>query len=518
MTASHNPSDPPLRSAGHEVWPVVIIGTGFAGLGMAIQLQEAGIGPFVLLERAAELGGTWRDNHYPGCACDVPAPLYSFSFMPHPGWSRLYARHDEIQRYLLAVAERYRLRQHIRFSTTVDTIRYDDATRLWTITTAGGDSYRAKVVVSAVGALSNPLIPDIPGASEFAGETFHSATWDHDVPLEGKRVAVVGTGASAIQFVPEIAPRVGHLDLFQRTPPWVMPRPDRSISQWEQTLYRRVPLAQKALRGWIYCMHELRGIAFTSQPRLMQIASRSARLHLERQVPDPVLRAKLTPNYTIGCKRVLLSDDYYPALTRDNVEVVTTGIERITADGVVTRDGQHHRADVLIYGTGFRVQQPFGRGTVFGRRGQDINDAWAERMVAYKGTTVAGFPNLFVLAGPNTGLGHSSMVYMIESQVAYVIDALRQMERGRWDTVEITPEAMARFNEDVDGRLSDTVWSTGCRSWYLDERGRNTTLWPDLTFRFRQQTRRFDASNYRIELQPQTQPAPHEGRPAAVVQ
>lgn len=480
------------------MWPVAIIGTGFAGLGMAIKLREAGLGPFIILERAAQVGGTWRDNHYPGCACDVPAPLYSFSFAPNPNWSRLYASHAEILSYLLEVVQRYQLRPHIRFDHGIVTSRYDARQRVWRLSTADGRVIRARVVVSGMGALSNPSFPDIPGTDSFRGSRFHSAQWDHSVQLTGKRVAVIGTGASAIQFVPEIAKAAQRLFLFQRTPPWIIPRPDRAIGPTERALYRRVPAAQTALRGYIYGKHEVRALAFTGAPALMRVAQRNAERHLRRQIVDPQLRRRLTPSFTIGCKRVLVSNDYYPAVAGDNVQLVTDPIDTITTDGVATRK-QNFDVDAIVYGTGFSVQQPFAPGAFVGRDGVELTQAWTERMTAYKGTCVSGFPNLFLLAGPNTGLGHSSMVYMIESQIAYVLSALRAMKDHGWETVDVTTTAQDRFNTWLDQRLGKTVWSSGCRSWYLDDRGRNTTLWPTYTFRFRQQTATFDPANFRIE-------------------
>ena len=488
-----------LSQPPQEVWPVVIIGTGFSGLGMAIKLREAGIGPFVLLERAAEIGGTWRDNNYPGCACDVPSPLYSFSFAPNPNWTRLYAGHDEIQAYLVDVVKTYGLRPHIRFNQEVACSRYDDKTRLWTVTTTSGESYRARVVISGMGALSDPALPNIDSMEDFQGERFHSAQWNHDFDVAGKRVAVIGTGASAIQFVPHLARTAQRLHLFQRTPPWIVPRPDRPISPSERALYKRVPLAQKALRGWIWSNLELRALAFTGKPVLMKLAERFARKHIGSQVTDPQLLEQVTPKFTIGCKRVLLSDDYYPALMRDNVTVVTDPIARASTTGLETRDGKHYEFDAIIYGTGFAVQRQIPRGAIFGRGGADLAELWDEHMQAYKGTCVTGFPNLFFLAGPNTGLGHSSMVYMIESQIAYIIDALRQMKDGGWDSVEVQASAQARFNKTIAARQANTVWATGCRSWYLDDRGRNTTLWPGFTFQFRKTTARFDAEHYAIE-------------------
>jgi len=486
-------------SADPAVWPVLIIGSGFSGLGMAVQLDRSGIGPWVMLERDSEIGGTWRDNTYPGCACDIPSPLYSFSFAPNPNWSRLYAHHDEIQRYLLEVVDTHRLRPHVRLGREVVCARYDDDVRLWTVTTANGETYRARVVVSGMGPLSVPARPNVPGLDAFEGRQFHSATWDHDADLSGKRVAVIGTGASAIQFVPHVAKQVAALTLFQRTAPWIIPSRDRRFGSRERALFSAVPWAQKALRGWIYARHELRALAFTGKRLqvLMKLGERTARTHLHDQVADPTLRAKLTPSFSLGCKRVLRSSTYYPALTQANVDVVTSPIERVDATGVVTSRGRHD-VDVIIHGTGFKVQQQVAPGVIFGRDGVDLGEVWGERMAAYKGTAVAGFPNLFFLVGPNVSLGHNSMVYMIESQVAYIVDALQRMRAQGWATVEVDAEVQARFTADLDARLGQTIWASGCRSWYLDDRGRNTTLWPGFTFQFRKLTARFDAENYRI--------------------
>jgi cation diffusion facilitator CzcD-associated flavoprotein CzcO len=477
----------------------LIIGTGFAGLCMAIRLRMAGMESFVVLERAAELGGTWRDNHYPGCACDVESHLYSYSFESNAGWSRRYAGQSEILEYLHGCARKYGLLSHIRFGQNVTRARFDEQRRVWVVETEGGARYHARVVVSGMGALSNPAYPDLDGAARFQGERFHSATWNHGYDLGGKKVAVVGSGASAIQFVPEIAPKVARLDLYQRTPPWIVPKPDRPIRGAERAVYRALPLAQKLMRLSVYCLLEMRVLAFALDPALMRYAARYARHHLRRSVADPELRKKLTPAYTMGCKRVLISNDYYGALARPNVELVTDGIREIRAHSIVDGAGNEREVDALIFATGFQVQAPVPKGMISGRGGLDLGEQWSAGAEAYKGTSVAGFPNLFLLLGPNTGLGHSSMIYMIESQVAYIIDALRQMRKRGWHVLEVEPEAQAAFNRAVQARSARAVWKTGCMSWYLNQDGRNTTLWPGFTFRFRQLTRRFDAAAYRVE-------------------
>lgn len=488
-----------VQDAGEQT-SILIVGTGFAGLGMAIALQKAGIDDFIILERAEGVGGTWRDNHYPGCACDVQSHLYSFSFEANPNWSRMFARQPEIRAYLEGCADKHGLLRKIRFGAEVTEARYDEARQRWDVTTAQGARYGGNVLVSGMGGLSTPAYPQIKGLSRFKGKVFHSAEWDHDYDLNGKRVAVIGTGASAIQFVPQIQKQVTHLDLYQRTPPWIMPKPDREIGNTERKLYQRLPLAQRAYRLALYWVLEARVMGFVINPKIMKLAERQARAHLRRKVADPVLRAKLTPDFTFGCKRVLISDDYFPALTQPNVEVVTDGIREVTADGVVAIDGQARSVDCIIYGTGFKAQDPLPKGMIFGRDGQDLIDAWPQGPEAYKGSTIAGFPNLFMLMGPNTGLGHSSMVFIIESQIAYVLDAVKQMRAKGWGAVDVRPEHQTAYNDGLQQKLKKAIWTAGgCMSWYVNESGRNTTLWPGFTFHFRRLLRRFDAGNYRVE-------------------
>ncbi|KWX02931.1 Cyclohexanone monooxygenase [Carbonactinospora thermoautotrophica] len=478
---------------------VVIVGAGFAGLGMAIQLKRAGVEGFVVLEKADEVGGTWRDNRYPGCACDVQSHLYSYSFEPNPAWSRMFAEQQEIWDYLKHCAEKYRITPHIRFGTELVGAEYDDATGTWRVRTNRG-AITTRALVLATGPLHQPAYPDIPGIDRFRGKAFHSAEWDHGYDLAGKRVAVIGTGASAIQFVPRIAPRVDRLHLFQRTPPWILPKPDRSISPLEQRLFRAVPALQRLYRSAIYWTLEARILGFTVHPRLMKLAEAVARQHLRRQVPDPELRRKLTPDYTIGCKRILISNDYYPALTRPNVELVTDGIAEIREHAVVTRDGVERPVDAIIYGTGFHVIDAFDHLDIVGRDGLKLREAWSGGVEAYLGVTVAGFPNLFFLLGPNSGLGHSSMVFMIEAQVRYVLQALRPLLRGDARAVDVRADVQATFNQRLQARLREAVWGIGgCRSWYLDENGVNRALWPGSTAEYWLRTRRLKPAEYRIE-------------------
>lgn len=481
---------------------VVIVGAGFAGLAMAVRLEQAGIDDFVVLERGDDVGGTWRDNTYPGAACDVQSHLYSFSFAPNPLWSRSYSPQAEILDYLRDVARRFGIVPHLRLSTAVTGLHWVDDADVWRVDApaAPGGGYTANVVVSGMGALSEPRLPDIPGIDRFAGTMFHSARWDHGHDLAGERVAVIGTGASAIQFVPEIQPVVGRLSVFQRTPPWIIPRTDRPIGRRVQRLFRAVPAAQQAIRAGIYWGRELFAFGF-ADPRRMAVVERLARHLLDRQVADPVLRRRLTPDYTIGCKRILISNDWYPAITRQGVEVVTDGIAEVRPHSIVTTDGIERPVDTIICGTGFHVTDFPAADRMFGPGGASLGEVWRRTgsMEAYKGTAVAGFPNLFLLVGPNTGLGHTSMVFMIESQVAYVLDALRHMDGAAATTLEVRPEAQDRWNAGVQRRLAGTVWNRGgCRSWYLDANGRNTSLWPGYTWTFRRATRRFDPWAWRM--------------------
>jgi cation diffusion facilitator CzcD-associated flavoprotein CzcO len=481
---------------------VVVIGTGFAGIGMGVRLKQAGYHDFVILERAEDVGGTWRENTYPGCRCDVPSHLYSFSFAPNPDWSSTFSAQPEIQAYLQKVTDDFALRPHIRFGHAVRSATWDSTDGVWRVSTSQGE-LTADVLVSGMGPLAEPSYPELPGIETFEGPVFHSAEWNHDLDLSGRKVAVIGTGASSIQFVPAIQPDVETLHLFQRTAAWVMPRPDRRISRTERAVYRRFPLVQKAVRAGIYWSRESLVLGFAKFPGILKQAQKIAEKHLREQIRDPELRARLTPDFTLGCKRVLISDDYYPAIAQPNVELVTDPIREVTPTGIVTADGVKHEVDTIIYGTGFRVTDLPVMDMLQGRDGQTLREAWSEGMAAYLGTAVAGFPNLFLLVGPNTGLGHSSMVFMIESQLTYILDAIRTMDAAGLAEVEIRPEVEREFVDGVRSSMKNTVWTRGgCTSWYLDAKGRNTTLWPSFTFRFHQLTRRFDVSQYAVRTAP----------------
>jgi cation diffusion facilitator CzcD-associated flavoprotein CzcO len=476
---------------------VAVIGAGFGGLGAAKALRDAGLTDLVILERRDGLGGTWWDNSYPGIACDVPSHLYSFSFAPNPHWSRTFATGSEIQQYLEDVADRFDLRRSIRFGCEVTAARWRQDDCCWQLTTPAGE-LTADLLVAATGPLSQPSIPRIPGLDSFSGPAFHTAQWRHDLDLTGKRVAVVGTGASAVQVVPKIQPVVSALTLFQRTPPWVLRKGDRPITGLERAAYRRFPALQRLARAAIYLSREAGVGGFVKRPDVMKLPQRLALMHLAAQIKDPALRAVVTPSYRLGCKRVTPSNDYYPALAEPNVTVVPAALQRIEGDTLIGSDGSRLPADVLVLATGFAVTDPPLARLITGRYGRTLDQAWRDcGLQALRGTTIAGFPNLFLMIGPNTGLGHSSMIYMIESQLPYLVSAVRTMDRDQVAAIEPTDSAQQRWNQRLQSRMPATVWATGgCASWYQDAHGRVTTLWPYSTLRFRRELRRLDPREY----------------------
>jgi len=479
---------------------VLIVGAGFSGIGMGIKLREAGVDSFLILEKSSEIGGTWWENQYPGCACDIPSHLYSFSFEPSPDWSRMYPGQQEIHEYLKGCVARHELAQNIRLNTRFQEAVWDEAGSLWHVTTGDGSRLHARVLVSGMGALHVPLYPVLAGMERFAGESFHSSAWNHGVDLTGKDIAVVGTGASAIQFVPQIAPRAGKLYLFQRTPAWIVPRLDFAFSEKWKRRFRSVPLVRRAFRQYIFWRQEIRVLAFLGNQPFRDKMAAIANRHRARQVKDLRLRAALTPDYQLGCKRVLVSDDFYPTLSRSNVELVTDSIKEVRERSIVTEDGTERPVDVLIYGTGFRATEPLIGCRIVGRGGVEIHDAWRKRMSAYLGITVNGFPNLFVLLGPNTGLGHNSVVLMIEAQLRYVMSCLRLMERRKQRVMEVRPEIQKSFVDDIYRRLGRTVWvAGGCHSWYQDQStGEVTTIWPGSVIGYARRTRSVSPSDYQL--------------------
>ena len=475
---------------------ILIIGAGFGGLGMAIRLRQAGYRQVTVLEKESDLGGCWRDNTYPGAACDVPSHLYSYSFEPKRDWSRKYAPQAEILDYLRGCARKHGVLEQIRFGCEVAEARYDDGRALWQARLASGETLEAEVLVSACGQLNRPATPRIAGRERFAGAQFHSARWDHSVELAGKRVAVIGTGASAIQFVPRVAAQAASLSLFQRSAPYVIAKPDRRYGALDHLL-ARLPAATAVQRGLQYCTHELRALGFL-HPALMVLPKAGWSRYFRREVREPELQAQLRPDHPLGCKRVLLANDYYAALRQPQVRVVGEPIREITANGIVTADGVEHASDVLIYGTGFQAQDFLAPMRIAGTCGRELNAAWREGAEAYLGVTVAGFPNLFLLYGPNTNLGHSSIVFMLESQIHYVLQALKLLRRRGARALEVRADVQHRFNAGLQQKLAHSAWGGSCTSWYKTESGRNTNNWPGFTFEYRWATRRLRADDYRL--------------------
>jgi len=475
---------------------MAIVGSGFSGLCMAIKLREAGIHDFVILERGHAVGGTWRDNTYPGCECDVPSHLYSFSFEPETEWPRPYAGHADIRAYIERVTDKYELRDKVRFGANLSRAVFDEAQNIWRLETSAGP-LTADLVALGTGGLSNAAIPELPGLERFEGASFHSSQWDHSYDFHGKRVAVVGTGASTIQFLPKIAPKAAQLTLFQRTPAWVLPKRNKPFSAWQKWMFRNVPFVRAAYRSQIFLAHEAYGMAFR-RPQVMNAVKRMGVGHIEHYIKDPALQKLLTPSYTPGCKRILLSNDYYPALARDNVSVTGSGIREVRAHSIVTADGVEHEVDVIVFGTGFDVQRKVTRETYVGRGGITLEESWGSTPRAYLGTLLAGFPNLFMLVGPNSGLGHNSIIYIIEGAVRQTMMAIQHMDAVGAKALEVKVEAEARYNERVQQKLASTVWATGCSSYYRNEEGKVTAIWPGSAASYQRATRELRVDDLKL--------------------
>jgi cation diffusion facilitator CzcD-associated flavoprotein CzcO len=474
----------------------VIVGTGFGGIGMAIKLRQAGITDFVMLEKSDQIGGTWRDNTYPGAACDVPSPLYSFSFEQDFDWPRFYSGQKDIHRYQQHCVTKYKLTPHVRLNTEVRCAAFDERRGLWQIETVQGDIMLARALITATGQLNRPAYPKIPGLDSFRGRIFHSSRWDHAHDLSGRRVGVVGTGASAIQFLAPVAERAGQVTLFQRTAPYVLPKPDRKITRAEHWMHRNIPLARKLVRGTVYSVFESLGVGLLKfRPALAPLKAAWA-AHLRLTIKDPALRAKLTPDYPIGCKRILFDNTYYRALARPNVNVETGDIKQIGENHVVTVDGTRHEIDTLILGTGFAASGFLAPMEIRGRGNRELSAAWRDGAEAYLGITVSGFPNLFMLYGPNTNLGHNSIVYMLESQIQYVKDAIANLRAAPGTSFDVKSDVQNSFNAKLQHALRNTVWAEGCKSWYIAESGKIVNNWSGFTFTYRRLTSRFDAVNY----------------------
>ncbi|KID30347.1 putative flavoprotein involved in K+ transport [Prauserella sp. Am3] len=475
----------------------LIVGAGFGGLAVAIELRRHGVDDFVVLEKAGDVGGVWRENTYPGAGCDVPSPLYSFSFAGGTRWPRRYARQPDILEYLRRTAREEGVLGHIRFGREVASAEFDEATARWQVRTTDGEEFSAAAFVPAVGQLSRPAYPSIPGMETFAGTAFHSAEWDHDCVLEGKRVAVIGTGASAVQFVPEIQPEVARLTVFQRSAQYILPKRDHAYDRWYHAPLRAVPALEKVDRLGFWLYTEFAQACLSRWQMFTPLFSRQAARHLREKVTDPQLRTALTPDYALGCKRVLFSNDYLPALTRSNVDLVTDEISEITPQGVRTADGTLHEADVLVYGTGFAALDLLAPMKIHGLGHRPLGDAWSDGARAHLGITVPGFPNMFLMYGPNTNLGGGSVVYMLESQARYVRDAVQRLAAHPGRYLDVRPEAERAWDETVQHRLAGSVW-TRCRSWYRTAHGRVVSNWPGRTLEYRRRTRAVNPGDFRI--------------------
>jgi len=475
---------------------VIIVGAGFAGMALAIKLKQAGNDDFTILEKAGDVGGTWRDNHYPGAVCDVPSHVYSYSFEPNPEWSQIFAGQAEIYAYMRKCADKHDLRRHTRFNTEVASASYDDTTGLWTTAIKGQEPLVGRYYVPCTGGLSRPAMPNIPGLKNFKGTLFHSARWNHTFLATG-RAGIVGTGASSIQIIPAIAAKTKALKIFQRTPAWVIPKKQRAISSIMQRAFKKVPALQWVARQLLYWLAEMRALALI-KPRFMKYGQHLALKHLESKVKDKALRDKLTPNYTMGCKRILLSDDFYDAFAHEHVNLVTDGIECVTETGIRTIDGVNHDLDAIICATGFQIgTAPY---PVTGLNGLDLNTVWAPGAEAYLGVTVSGFPNMFMLVGPNSGLGHNSIIYIIEAQATYAFDAISKMKKHGLKSVAVKTNIQSNYQIELQRRFKGTVWMTGgCNSWYQTDQDKNIALWPGFSFQLRAKLSNFRLSEYELQ-------------------
>ncbi|NIE95962.1 NAD(P)/FAD-dependent oxidoreductase [Acinetobacter sp. Tr-809] len=477
-----------------EKFHVVIIGAGFAGIGAAIKLQQAGFTDFVVLEKADEIGGVWRANTYPGCACDVPSALYSYSFAPNPQWSRVFAQQQEIKTYIQNVAQQFDVQKYVRFGYEMLESAWDDQAKHWVVKTNQG-LIHARFAIMAGGPMHQPVLPKIKGLETFKGAQFHSAEWNHAFDLNGKKVAVIGAGASAIQFVPEIQTQVEKLTLLQRTPQWVLPKMDQSLPKLAQALFKALPVTQRLTRYGVYGVFESLNSSM-HHPKLVSQIERLAKLNIRLGVKDPALRAKLLPDFTIGCKRVLQSNQWYPALAKQNVEVLRCGVEEVRGNTLIASDGSEHEVDAIIFGTGFEVSNPPIAKQIRNKHGKSMDEVWQGSAKGYLGTVVEGCPNAFVMFGPNIAVSSSALI-IIEAQLAYILDMLKKVQAQQIETVEIRAEVLEQYNDEIQAALKNTVWNTGgCSSYFIDRNGRNSTLWPWTTFEMRARLAQCDLNDY----------------------
>lgn len=478
---------------------VLIVGAGFGGLGAAIRLMQQGVNDIVILERADDVGGTWRDNTYPGAACDIPSNLYSYSFAQNPDWSRAYSGSREILGYVHHLVKEFGLQPLIRFGRTVNGLSFQEKEGVWEVTTAGGEVFRARSVISASGGLANASFPKIAGIEAFEGHKIHSARWDHDYDFTGKRVAVIGTGASGVQIIPELVKVAKSVKVFQRTPGWVLPRPNYQAPEWNKTLFRRLPAAQTAVRKALFWGHESMAFSFIWNTPMTAVVERVSRAHLEHQVRDPWLRRQLTPDFRIGCKRVLASSDYYPALQKENCKLITWPIATISPQGIRTAEGIEHQVDCIVFATGFDVNKSGTPFPVTGVNGRVLAQEWARGAQAYKSMSVSGYPNLFFILGPNSGPGHNSALVYMESQIGYAVQGVKTLLDRNLKALDVKADVQQRYNKGLQKRLAKTNWNSGCKSWYLTEDGYNATMYPGFATQYARQMRDFVLEDYRLE-------------------
>lgn len=479
---------------------VLIVGAGFAGLGTAIRLLQSGIDDFVILERGDRVGGTWRDNTYPGAACDIPSVLYSYSFAPNPHWSRAYSGGAEILRYIEGLVDRYGLHRHIRFGEDVTALNFDEDTGTWTADVRSGTTYTARAAVMAPGPLANVSWPDIRGLDSYTGHKIHSARWDHDYDMAGKRVAVIGTGASAVQIIPELVKQAEKVKVFQRTPGWVLPRPNFPHPGWARQLFRHIPLTEQLARQAWFWGHEAAAVGMVWNTPATDAIQLVAKAHLRRQIRDPWKRRQLTPDFRAGCKRMLMTNDYYPALEKDNCKLVTWPIATISPNGIRTADGIEHEVDCIVFATGFDVAKTGTPCPVAGRDGRKLADEWSSGAYAYKSVSVSGYPNLFLTFGPNSGPGHNSALLYMEAQIDYIVAAVRLIAEQDIHSLDVRRERQDAYNTDIQRRLQATTWNSGCNSWYLTADGHNGTMFPGLASQFTRQLARVDLDDYRVTV------------------
>jgi cation diffusion facilitator CzcD-associated flavoprotein CzcO len=475
---------------------VGIIGSGFGAIAVAVELKRAGHTDLRLWERAGDLGGVWRDNTYPGAGCDVPSPLYSFSYEPNPRWSRRYALQEEIHDYIRRIADKYAVTPLVKYGRDVLAATWDETSSQWTVTFQDGTTEAVDLLISAVGQLSRPRLPLIPGIETFQGTSFHSAEWDHDFDATGKRIAVVGAGASAVQFVPKLAAEAARLTVFQRSPNYLMPKPDKPYTAFHRTMFRIAPVTQSVERGGIWTIMEQFAKGLKDDTRMGRINRGIAMRHLKKQVKDPTLLAKLTPDYPIGCKRILFSNEFYPALAQANVDVVTSAVTAVTADGVIDADGVEHKVDAIVYATGFDAQDFLESIDITGAGGRKLATQWSGGAHAYLGMYVPNFPNFFVTYGPNTNLGGGSIIYMLEAQARHMRQAVDRLEAGKFATVEVTEAADQAYDKEIQDLLDVSVWSH-CENWYRHPSGRITSNWPGATLPFARRTKVLDPKAFR---------------------